>query len=71
MLAVCVTLCTLGLSLSAIAHEPSFSTFDPPGSTDTFSAYSFDAWLTRTSFPDSRSSTAMGLDTSSRPYWFS
>src|SRR6266496_4260626 len=36
MLALRLTLCTLGLSLSAIAHQPSFTTFDPPGSTGTF-----------------------------------
>jgi hypothetical protein len=36
MRALCaLALCTLGLSLFAVAQEPTFVTIDPPGSTDT------------------------------------
>jgi hypothetical protein len=35
MLALCLTLCTLGLSFSASAQGPTFTTFDPPGATST------------------------------------
>ncbi len=35
MLALCLSLCTVGLSLAANAHEPTFTTFDLPGSTGT------------------------------------
>ena len=31
MLALCLTLCTVGLSLSASAKGPTFTTVDPPG----------------------------------------
>ncbi len=34
-LALCLALCTPGLSLSASAQESTFTTFDPPGSTQT------------------------------------
>jgi hypothetical protein len=38
-LAVCFVLCTLGLSVSANAQtQPTFSTFDPPGSVNTYPA---------------------------------